>query len=64
MKYKSSPIALDISSGGIRMLQLKRIGGRLAATACARWKYPTNITGERRTVTIEAIRDMLRSGGF
>ena len=61
------PIALDIGTNGIKMLQMHRVGGGIAVLACQRWQFPPSAGTDadtRRRLTIDAVRDMLRRGGF
>lgn len=68
LKSKSWPIALDMGSGGVRMLQLKTSGSHLVAVASGQWKYPPEAMEmdlvQRRALAVEAVRDMLKRGGF
>lgn len=68
LKNKACPIALDIGSGSIRMLQLRSVGRLLTTLAGARWKFPPHADSlepiKRRELVVEAIGDMLRSQPF
>lgn len=64
---KSWPIALDIGSESIRMLQLHKAGHMVTARACAQWKFPDKAAGdpvEHRAAAIVSVREILRKGGF
>ena len=41
--HRPWPIALDLGAGSIRLLQLRRLGGRMTVTASAIWRYPTAV---------------------
>ena len=61
------PIALDIGTESIRMLQLARSGDMIRTVACGRWAFPDSLgaeAGARRGATVEAVRQMLRANGF
>jgi type IV pilus assembly protein PilM len=61
------PIALDLGTDSIKMLQMRCEGPGLAVCASARWRLPADAprTGEPwRQLVIGAVRDMHRSGGF
>jgi type IV pilus assembly protein PilM len=61
------PIALDIGTDSIKMLQMRCGGGGLAVCASARWRLPADVprTGEAwRQLVIGAVREMYQSGGF
>lgn len=72
---KSLPIALDIGTDSIKMLQMCRSGSNIGITACGRWRFPEGLSqtsgngsqrssAERRQLTVAAIKDMLHTGGF
>lgn len=68
---KPSPIALDLGAGGIRMMQLKKIGGRLCALASGRWRFPLALASwkcadlqQRRSAAVQAVREMLKTSEF
>ena len=61
------PIALDIGTDSVKMLQLRGTGDELSVSASARWKVPPPVRHDpdrRRELTIAAVRDMLRGGNF
>jgi len=61
------PIALDIGTDSIKMLQLGNRNGKLAVRAAGRWKFPEDSQqdAQRRTeLAVSAVRNMLRSGAF
>jgi type IV pilus assembly protein PilM len=71
MGSRPSPIALDIGAGGIRMIQLKKIGGRLFALASGRWRFPQAMASwkcadpaGRRASAVAAVRALVKAGGF
>ncbi len=64
---KRLPIALDLGSGTIRMMQLQRVGDTIRVAAADSWRYPRLIgkgLAERQDAAIGAVRQMLRSGEF
>jgi len=67
-KRRYGPIGLDIGAEGIRMLQLDRSGGRSSLAAAARWHWPEGASAddpaERHRLAGEAVRKLLRDGGF
>ena len=61
------PIALDLGSRSIRMMQLRRIGDSIHVMACDSWQYPSSVgtdPAQRRNAAIEVVRQMLHSGDF
>lgn len=67
VRNKRLPIALDVGSDGIRMLQMRRVGGALSVTACGRWRFPASAPADdprRNEMAIAAVREMLKSSGF
>lgn len=68
MHHKYWPIALDMGTSAIRMLQFQGVGGRLAAAGSACWKYPhearTTDPARRRELAVGAVRTMLKNGRF
>ncbi|MBT3202012.1 MAG: pilus assembly protein PilM [Phycisphaerales bacterium] len=60
------PIALDIGSNSIKMLQLDQANGGLSARACGQWRFPATCSnpGQRSEMIVNAVRDMLRRGDF
>lgn len=65
-RNRSWPIALDLGSDAIKMLQMKRVGSVVRVAACGRWRYPQGAVDprQRRDLAVAAVRDMLRSGAF
>ncbi len=65
-RNRSWPIALDLGSDAIKMLQMKRVGSVVCVGACGRWRYPQGAVDprQRREMAVAAVRDMLRTGGF
>jgi type IV pilus assembly protein PilM len=65
--HRPGPIALDIGHDGIRLLQLEAVGKAVSAVAAARWEFPAEASQDaaaRRTLTVEAVRDLLANGHF
>ncbi|MCD6304489.1 MAG: pilus assembly protein PilM, partial [Planctomycetes bacterium] len=61
------PIALDIGTDSVKMLQLRLEGGSPVVAASARRPLPEPAAGgeqERRRSVVQAVREMLRTGGF
>ena len=60
------PIALDIGTDSIKMLQLDEANGGLVARACGQWQFPTVVVDpeQRSEMIIEAVRGMLHRGDF
>ncbi len=69
-KSKNGPIGLDLGSEGIRLLQLRQVGGRLSVAAAARWRYPSGADGaeadpdSRADLAAQAVRVLIREFGF
>jgi len=64
---KYLPIALDLGTRTIRMLQLQRVGNTMRVAAADSWQYPNSLaegSDERQRATVEAVRRMRHSGGF
>ncbi len=64
---KHLPIALDLGSRNIRMMQLRRVSDSIRVTACDSWQYPSSVgtdPAQRRDAAIEAVRQMLHNGDF
>ncbi|MFP4106721.1 MAG: pilus assembly protein PilM [Phycisphaerae bacterium] len=68
LRKRPWPIALEVGSDSIKMLQFQRVGGQLHVAASARWKFPGSIPLEdrdhRRELAPEAIREMLKNNNF
>ena len=60
------PIALDIGSNSIKVLQLDEANGALIARACGQWQFPTIGTDpeQRSEMVVTAISEILRRGDF
>jgi len=61
------PIALDLGSDSIKMLQMQPGSGGLAVRACARWRLPVTAPREGeawRQLVSGAVREMFRKGAF
>jgi type IV pilus assembly protein PilM len=61
------PIALDIGTESIRMLQMRPAGGGLAVRACGRRRLPASSPREGqawRQLVTDAARELLREGDF
>jgi len=66
-RNKTWPIALDIGTDCVKMLQLQGQQPALRVRACSRWNFPEpdlNDPVQRRKIAVEAIRRMLKSGRF
>jgi len=67
LRNRHWPIALDIGTDSIKMLQMRQVGEAVAVTACGRWPFPPlagDDPAERRKLTIQGVRELLREGGF
>jgi type IV pilus assembly protein PilM len=62
------PIALDIGSESIKMIQFRQVRGELVSVAAAAaWQFPADASKDparRREQAVEAVRRMWRQGGF
>ncbi len=61
------PIAVDVGTDTIRMIQLQRTGRGLSIGAYDEWRYPDSVREEpalRRAAAVKHVRQVLRSGGF
>jgi len=61
------PIALDIGTESIRMLQLHRVGNIISVNACSQWQFPRSASQDvqqRRQLMVPAVREMFRSAPF
>ena len=60
------PIALDIGTDSIKVLQLDEANGSLFARACGQWQFPAGAGDpERRSeMIVTAVREILRRGDF
>jgi type IV pilus assembly protein PilM len=65
-RNKRWPIALDIGTDSIKMLQLDESNGGLIARACGQWQFPMVISDpdQRKEMIVEAVREMLQRGDF
>jgi len=66
-RNKCGPIALDVGTDSVKMLQLAAVAGRLAVRACGRWKIPVSVRTDparRDELIIEAVKNMLKTGAF
>ncbi|MCG3137899.1 MAG: hypothetical protein HJJLKODD_01754 [Phycisphaerae bacterium] len=63
---KLSPIAIDLGSSAIKMLQLEQAGDQWRVLAAAKFEYPpmTRRTEERAPLTLSALQTMLKRYGF
>jgi len=60
------PIALDIGTDSIKVLQLGEANGGLIARACGQWPFPV-VAGDpeqRSEMTVSAVREILHRGDF
>jgi type IV pilus assembly protein PilM len=66
LKNRQTPIAVDIGTDSIRMLQLSLEGSEPVVAHAARWRFPDAAAdpNRRRELTIAALRDMIREGKF
>ena len=60
------PIALDIGTNSIKMLQLDEANGALIARAGGQWQFPTVVGDpeQRSGMIVAAVREILRRGDF
>ena len=61
------PIALDVGSDSVKMLQLRRVGHIVSVNASARWQFPREAANDpvgRRQLAVPAVRELLRAGAF
>ena len=61
------PIALDIGTESIRMLQLHRVGNIVSVKASSQWQFPRSASQDalqRRQLAVPAVREMLRAAPF
>ena len=61
------PIALDMGSDSIKMLQMHRVGQIVSVCACGRWRFPESVSGDpaaARELAVAAVHDMLHNGNF
>ena len=66
-RNKRWPIALDIGTDSVKMLQMQKVGGAVGVCACARWRFPESARtdpAQRRRLAVEAVRSMLRENDF
>ncbi len=65
-KKERWPIALDIGSDSIKVLQLDEQNGGLFVRACGQWRFPAIVVDpeQRREMCITGIREILRKGDF
>lgn len=66
-KPRSGAIGLDIGHDSVKMIQLEPLGQILSVTAAARWQFPAKAAEDpaaRRQLTVEAVRDLVRTHGF
>lgn len=66
LKCKRQPIALDIGTDSIKMLQMQRIDSVATAVAGGHWRFPdTNMDPKhRKALAVGAVREMLKKGQF
>jgi type IV pilus assembly protein PilM len=60
------PIALDVGTDSIKIMQLGEANGGLVARACGQWQFP-RVAGDpdkRSEMAIAAVREILRRGNF
>jgi len=64
---KCLPIALDLGSRTIRMMQFELVGKSFRVLAADSWRYPGSVgsdAAERRNAAVQAVREMLQKGKF
>ena len=67
LRNKRSPIALDVGSNSVKMLQIQKVGNTVSVCACRRWQFPDDAnmdTAQRRELVVTAVRNLLRTAGF
>ncbi len=65
--HRPLPIALDLGSQSVRMMQLAQLGGTISVAATGVWHYPKSMAADadaRRQATVTAVGDMIRHNGF
>ncbi len=66
-KGNRQPIALDIGSDSIKMLQMQQVDAVVSVAACARWRFPDDAptdAAQRKGLIAAAVREMLKKGDF
>lgn len=61
------PIALDMGTESVRMLQLAQSGEVMRAVGCAKWQVPESLADDpaaRREAMVQAVQEMLKAGRF
>jgi len=60
------PIALDIGSDSIKMMQLDMANGELLVRACGQWRFPAVIgdSEQRMDMIVNSVQEILRRGNF
>jgi len=64
---KHTPIAIDLGADSIKLLQMRKMGGRLSVSACARWRLPESAhhdAAKRKELAVCAVREILKREGF
>ncbi len=67
LRKKHWPIALDIGTDSIKMLQMHQVGQSVNVCASGRWRLPDSAGADESQIRkhlVMAVREMLRSGGF
>jgi type IV pilus assembly protein PilM len=66
-KGNRQPIALDIGSDSVKMLQMQQVDAVVSVGACGRWRFPDNAPADpaqRKGLVVAAVREMLKTGDF
>ena len=61
------PIALDLGTDSIKVLQLASVNSSLTVRAAGRWQFPLSAADnptQRRELAVAAVRDIIRRGDF
>jgi len=70
LRGRPGPIGLDVGSEGVKLLQLRRSGGKISVAAAAHSRFPQNSSGPdsdpaaRIQLATQAVRDAISRGGF
>jgi type IV pilus assembly protein PilM len=63
----SWPIGVDLGADSVKLMQLRKSGGVLSVSACARRRLPRGVSedaDELHAQRVRLVRDLLREGGF
>ncbi len=67
LKARRGPIALDLGTDGVKLLQMQPSDSTVRVSACGRWRYPENTPADpaqRRDLTVAAVRELLKKSPF